>query len=97
MDDAGIGSAKVRQSLRIFYENGARAGSLKRLSQFGRRIVGVERRSNRTVGENSQIGKVEFQPRLGIQRDDITLFNTKAAQAGCDLLRCLPILIPGVD
>ena len=59
--------AQHGQGLRIFDEQGARAGRCNRPHQVRRRIARIHRRGDRPVGHDPQVGQVELQTRLGIE------------------------------
>ena len=71
---------------RLFQEHGAGAAGGERLHQFRRRIAGIQRGGDGAVGENSQVGEIEFQAGFGVERDDVAASDSQAAQPGGDLL-----------
>ena len=84
-------AAQQIDGLRLFHEYHARAAGFERLHQVLRGIAGIERGGDRAVGEDAEVGEVEFQPRLRIERDDFALADAQAAQARRDLLRRPPV------
>ena len=73
------------ERFRIFDEYGLRVAGLNGTDDFLRRISGIEGCGDGTVGHDAQVSQVEFQARLGIERDDITLTDAQRAQARGDL------------
>ena len=63
--------------------------------QVRRRIAGIQRRGNGAVGHDPQVGQVEFQARLGVQRHHVAMADPQRAQARGDLPHGLEVLVPG--
>ena len=90
-------AAQRLQRLRVFHEDGARAGGFDGAHQVRGRIARIHGGGDGAVGDDAQIGQVELQPGFGIERDDVALADAERAQTGGDLLGGAPVLVPGID
>ncbi len=84
------------QSPGVFHECRAGAGRFYGAHQVGRRIAGIHGGGDRAVGHDPQVGQVELQARLRIQRHHVALGDAEGVQPGGDLLYRAPVLIPGI-
>src|SRR5579884_3165150 len=48
------------------------------------------------MGEDSEIGQIEFEARFGVERDDVALGNAERGEAGGNFLGRAEVLIPRV-
>ena len=94
----GDGCAAQRlERLRVFDEDGARAGGLDGAHQVRGRIARVHGGGDGAVGEDAEIGQVELQAGFGVEGDDVAFADAERAQTGGDLLGGSPVLVPGID
>ncbi len=84
------------QSSRVFDECRACPGRFYGAHQVGRRIAGIHGGGDGAVGHDSQVGQVELQARLRIQRHHVAFGDAEGVQPASDLLHRAPVLIPGI-
>ena len=90
-------AAQRLQRLRVFHEDGARAGGFNGAHQVGGRVARIHGGGDRAVGDDAQIGQVELEAGLGVQRDDVAFADAERAQTGGNLLGGSLVLVPGID
>jgi len=47
--------------------------------------------------QDAEVGKIEFEARLGIERHYVALGDAERVQARGDFVRGLPVIVPGIS
>ena len=68
----------------ILHEDGLGAGVFNGPDQLPGRVAGVHRGGNGTVGDDAQIGQVEFGARLRVDGDDVAFAQSQRITARCN-------------
>src|ERR1039458_2781770 len=90
-------AAQGLERLRVFDEDGARAGGLDGAHQVRGRIVRVQGGGDGAVGEDAEIGQVELETGFGVESDDVAFGDAERAQTGSDFFGGAPVLVPRID
>src|ERR1039458_2524685 len=90
-------AAQGLERLRVFDEDGARAGGLDGAHQVRGRIVRVQGGGDRAVGEDAEIGQVELETGFGVESDDVAFGDAERAQTGGNFFGGAPVLVPRID
>ena len=68
-----FGGAQALKRFRVFDEDRARVHRFDGADQILGRITGIERRRDRAVCQDAEVGEIELEPRFGIERDYVAL------------------------
>src|ERR1039458_3490260 len=90
-------AAQGLERLRVFDEDGARAGGLDGAHQVRGRIVWVHGGGDGAVGEDAEIGQAELETGFGVESDDSAFIGAERGQTGSDFFGGAPVLVPRID